>query len=359
MKIPYPFPSDLAAEEHRGLHLDQFVQRRVRQRQCHGRPQRGAPDRECRSRTGSGSCHQYAGPGRTRELHRHLDPAQCFRSAVRPGSDQRPVLDQDQCTARRPPPQPPHPPDSHICASTHLPVIPILLHPVASQVLVQVSAPASGVGHAVANCPSGSIVTGGGFAGSSNMLVYSTFASGNGWEVDAQNLSASPQGLNAYAECLSHTSGTTQQVIYPGDGGCQRHWTRCYKLPVWQRGHGRRFCQQLKRVGIQQFGQRQWLGGVWSQNTSSTTQPLNAYAICLSGTSGTTQSLVNQVSAAGNGIGQSVKACPSATYLTGGGYAGNTEPVCLQRICDLVPAGRCMHRTLPGLPNCSIRTPSA
>jgi hypothetical protein len=41
----------------------------------------------------------------------------------------------------------------------HLPIVPILFAPVSSQVLVQVSAPASGVGHAVANCPSGSIVT--------------------------------------------------------------------------------------------------------------------------------------------------------------------------------------------------------
>jgi hypothetical protein len=128
----------------------------------------------------------------------------------------------------------------------HLPIVPILLQPVASQVLVQVSAPASGVGHAVANCPSGSIVTGGGFAGSSNMLVYSTFSSGNGWEADAQNLSASPQGLNVYAECLSFTSGTTQQVY-------------------------------------------------------------------------------TQVTAAASGIGHAVINCPSGSVVTGGGYASNSN----------------------------------
>ena len=204
----------------------------------------------------------------------------------------------------------------------HLPVVPILFAPVSSQVLVQVSAPASGVGHVVANCPSGSIVTGGGFAGSSNMLVYSTFASGNGWEVDAQNLSASPQGLNAYAECLSHTSGTTQQVytqVTAAASGIGHAVINCPSGSVVTSGG---FASNSNELIYSNSAN----GNGWevdAQNTSSTTQPLNAYAICLSGTSGTTQSLVNQVSAAGNGIGQSVKACPSSTYLTGGGYAGN------------------------------------
>jgi hypothetical protein len=204
----------------------------------------------------------------------------------------------------------------------HLPVVPILFAPVSSQVLVQVSAAASGIGHAVANCPSGSIVTGGGFAGSANMLVYSTFASGNGWEVDAQNLSTSPQGLNAYAECLSNTSGTTQQVytqVSSAAGGIGHAVISCPSGSVVTSGG---FASNSNELVYSNSAS----GNGWevdAQNTSGTTQPLNAYAICLSGTSGTTQSLVNQVSAAGNGIGQSVKACPSGTYLTGGGYAGN------------------------------------
>ena len=36
-----------------------------------------------------------------------------------------------------------------------------------------------------------------------------------------------------------------------------------------------------------------------------------------------TQQVVNQVSTAGNDDGHSVKACPAASLLTGGGFAGN------------------------------------
>ena len=51
------------------------------------------------------------------------------------------------------------------------------------------------------------------FAGNSNLVVYSNFASGNGWQVYGNNKSSTDQLLNAYAICLSGTSGTTQQLV--------------------------------------------------------------------------------------------------------------------------------------------------
>jgi hypothetical protein len=204
----------------------------------------------------------------------------------------------------------------------HLPVIPILLHPVASQVVAQVSVPASGIGHVVANCPSGSIVTGGGFASSTSLLVFSTFASSNGWEADAKNLSTSAQALNAYAECLSNTSGTTQQVytqVTAAAGGVGHAVKNCPSGSVVT-GGGFASSPNLLVYSNSASGNN-WEVDV--QNKSSTGQLFNAYAICLSGTSGTTQQVVNQINVAGNGSGDSVKACPSSTYLTGGGYAAN------------------------------------
>jgi hypothetical protein len=79
----------------------------------------------------------------------------------------------------------------------------------------QVTAPAGDKGHPVANCPAGSIVTGGGWAGRSDgsLRVYNSSQSGNGWQVWADNVSGSDKPVNAYAVCLSGYSGTTSQIL--------------------------------------------------------------------------------------------------------------------------------------------------
>jgi hypothetical protein len=204
----------------------------------------------------------------------------------------------------------------------NLPKIPLKLLPVASQVLNQVSVPASATGHAVATCPSGSILTGGGFAGSSALLVYSNFVSGNNWEADAQNLTSSAKVLNVYAECLSNLSGATQQVVAQA------------KVPASSTGHTAVTCPSGSVVTGGGFASNSSLtvysnsasGNGWlvaAQNNSAIDQPLNAYVLCLSGTSGTSQQVPNQVSISANTSGNAVAACPASTFLTGGGYAGN------------------------------------
>ena len=194
--------------------------------------------------------------------------------------------------------------------------------PSTSQVLSQVSIPASGAGNATATCPAGSIVTGGGYAGSPNLLVYSTYASTNGWQAYGQNLTGSPQGLNAYAECLSNSGGTTQQVHTQVTAAASGVGHAVINCPAGSFVTGGGFASNSNLFVYSNSA----TGNGWevdAQNTSATDQPLNAYAVCLSGTSGTTQQVVNQVSSAGNDNTQSVKACPAASLLTGGGFAGN------------------------------------
>ena len=67
------------------------------------------------------------------------------------------------------------------------------------------------IGHAIATCPPGTIVTGGGFAGRANgsLYIYNSSPEDNGWEVYAENTTGNTIPLNAYAVCLSGTSGTT------------------------------------------------------------------------------------------------------------------------------------------------------
>ncbi len=205
-----------------------------------------------------------------------------------------------------------------------VPLVPILFQPSVSQVLNPASIPAFGTGYAVATCPSGSIVTGGGFAGSSSLLVYSSFSSTNGWKAAAKNLSASPLTLNAYAECLSNTTGTTQQVYSQTTAPASGMGHVVINCPSGRVITGGGFVSNPHLLVFSNSA----TGNGWEvdvQNQSSSSQLVNAYAICLSGTSGSTQQVVNQVNVAGSSNGNSIKACPATTLLTGGGYAGNSN----------------------------------
>ena len=205
----------------------------------------------------------------------------------------------------------------------HLPIIPILLTSV-NQVLNQISVPASGSGHAVVTCPSGSVVTGGGFASSTNLLVFSSLANGNGWEADAQNLSAYAQALNVYAECLSSASGTTQQVFAQATVNASAAGNVAVNCPSGSVVTGGGFASSTNlAVFTESANGNGWQ--VYAQNKTASSQLLNAYAICLSGTAGTSQSLLTQVTVAANGNGHLLAVCPSGAYLTGGGYAGSSN----------------------------------
>jgi len=95
--------------------------------------------------------------------------------------------------------------------SPHIPSGPIFLMPKIDMVYEGASVPASNWASAKATCPSGSIVVGGGFAGSHELVIYTTYKDGNGWTTYGWNTSGSSRLLNSYAVCLSNTSGSTSQ----------------------------------------------------------------------------------------------------------------------------------------------------
>ena len=84
-----------------------------------------------------------------------------------------------------------------------------------TQEVVQVTTSGGGVGHPVATCPLGTIVTGGGWAAQSDgsFHIYNSSKSGNGWQIYANNLSGSNKLINAYAICLSDTAFITEQLL--------------------------------------------------------------------------------------------------------------------------------------------------
>ncbi|PZS04625.1 MAG: hypothetical protein DLM69_01615 [Candidatus Chloroheliales bacterium] len=71
------------------------------------------------------------------------------------------------------------------------------------EVFHQVSVAAGAIGDATIACPSGSLVTGGGFAANSGEITYTSLKEGNGWHVYTKNTSASAGLLNVYAQCTT------------------------------------------------------------------------------------------------------------------------------------------------------------
>jgi hypothetical protein len=75
-----------------------------------------------------------------------------------------------------------------------------------SQVFAQVSVPAGTSDNAHVSCPSGSLLTGGSFAGSTNLWIYNSSMSSTDskvWYAYAKNLSGTSQLLNSYAICTT------------------------------------------------------------------------------------------------------------------------------------------------------------
>ena len=64
------------------------------------------------------------------------------------------------------------------------------------------------------NCPSGSVVTGGGWVigTSDSVRLYNSSQSGNGWQIWVDNSASNSPLTNVYAICLSGVSGSTSQT---------------------------------------------------------------------------------------------------------------------------------------------------
>jgi hypothetical protein len=213
----------------------------------------------------------------------------------------------------------------------HIPIVPI--HPIfpanpsSSMVTGGTSVSAGSSGEAVASCPSGTVITGGGYGGSVPLLVYSSAANGNSWSVDGWNPAATGSiQLTAVAICLQNTSLTTQQevtqVAVPS-GTVGTSQTSC---PAGSILTGGGYASNPDfRVFLNAEVEGPWM--VSAQNTSTSSELLNSYAICLSGSSGSSQEVMNQAMVPSGGFGMPVATCPAKTIPTGGGFAlGMQQP---------------------------------
>jgi hypothetical protein len=134
-------------------------------------------------------------------------------------------------------------------------------------------------------CPSGSIVTGGGFASDpDNHWVYATKKSSTGWETWAHNDTATDKQMSSYAVCLSDVSATTTQVleqmIIPGNSSTGGE--RPCPANTLLTGGGYYLGTGLEVYNTSMKGADSDIWNVFARNTLPAPRWLNIYAVCLS-----------------------------------------------------------------------------
>jgi len=129
-----------------------------------------------------------------------------------------------------------------------------------------------------ATCPTGSLVTSGGYATDSNMLVYKHSKVGNGWKAYGKNNAGSSNTLMVHATCLYNVPAATKQVLD--------------EVSYWN---------------------------VFVGNMSGSTKILKTYAICLSGINVTVTKINEHVAILAGEWGTASPPC-AAGFVTGGGF---------------------------------------
>lgn len=190
----------------------------------------------------------------------------------------------------------------------------------------QLSLSAGSTVNTTVNCPAGSVVVSGGYAANDGVRVWHSMMDGNGWRVYATNTTGGSKLVNIYAVCLHNSGGSTSLELSQQNANAN-DWTQivadCPGGSVvtgggWVIG---------TNTDITLYNSSKSGNGwqVYIDNAGGATPLINAYAICLSGSSGTTQSVsdTSGVVPAGD-IEHLVMACPAGSYVTGGGFAVNT-----------------------------------
>jgi hypothetical protein len=190
----------------------------------------------------------------------------------------------------------------------------------------QISMGSGAIDSATATCPAGSVVVSGGYASSSDMLVYTQFAEGNGWRVYAKNNAGSSKLLNAYAVCLKNTAGSITQhasTTSVPSGSTGQAEVSC---PAGKIVTGGGFASTSNGDLIVYNTSKTSNGWqVYARNNGGSSKSLNVYAVCLSGVTATTSQVYEQGSVSAGGT-QGVEAeCPEGDLIVGGGFAAQND----------------------------------
>ncbi|MCJ7737337.1 MAG: NBR1-Ig-like domain-containing protein, partial [Anaerolineae bacterium] len=196
------------------------------------------------------------------------------------------------------------------------------------QVYAQVSVPAGSTGNATAACPSGSILVSGGFAVASlpDMFISTHSMNGNGWRAYAKNDTGSSRTLTVYAVCLHNAAGgATTQVSTQVTAAANSLGHAVVACPAGSTVMGGGWAtteDDALHVFNSSMSGNGWQ--VWARNSTGGGKLMIAYAICLSGVSGTVSQVLNSVTVPGNAANAYTSEC-STGAVVGGGFAANPD----------------------------------
>ncbi|MBN2086022.1 MAG: hypothetical protein JW748_12455 [Anaerolineales bacterium] len=184
----------------------------------------------------------------------------------------------------------------------------------------QISVPMGSTGHVSVNCPSGSVVVGGGFDGGNNISAHRSERSGNGWVVYAHRYTGANATLKAYAYCLSgvsatSTSGYAEKTLTPGLSG--NITQNCSGSSIVSGGgynvtEGKIWVYILRMAGNGLV--------LHAKNTAASNAVIRSHPVCLTSAGAVTVQASNTGSVPGSSSGTVEAACPPGTAITGGGF---------------------------------------
>jgi hypothetical protein len=186
----------------------------------------------------------------------------------------------------------------------------------------------AGNGHdsITAECPAGTVVVGGGFSASPEVVVSSQYPQITGWRANVRNTSGASKVVRVYAVCLHNAPGASIEIVdestvMPKNGHKEVH-AKCPAGSVVTGGGWRTTCADVR------ISQSAKTGAAWNigaYNDSPNNCMLYAHAVCLSGSGGKTSQSETLVEVSHfEGPRQAAVTCPQGTIMTGGGYHDHT-----------------------------------
>ncbi len=193
------------------------------------------------------------------------------------------------------------------------------------QIHEQLNVSAGSTANTTVTCPAGSVVTSGGYVANDGIRVWHSTKNGNGWRVFGTNTTGSSKLLNVYATCLFNSGGTTDTQLTQENIGANTQTNIVAPCPAGTVVTGGGWVIGSDNVVNIYNSSKDGNGwGIYVNNTGGGTPLINAYAICLSGVSGSSDSVSNTGNTIpANDIAHVVMACPSGSFVTGGGFATN------------------------------------
>jgi hypothetical protein len=187
-----------------------------------------------------------------------------------------------------------------------------------------------------ATCPSGTVVTGGGFMVNVGVSVYTQLKGGNGWTAYAKNNTGSSQNLIVYAICLSYPSATTTQVMASKSVNGGDAATETAVCPAGSVVTGGGYTGMMDGSLWTYFAGVNGNGWQVSAKKTGLATTFNIYAICLSGTTLTTTTVTGNLDIGPGANGLAQAACPAGKVIVSGGFGLSTD---LEMFASLMSSG--------------------